>query len=55
MSSPLRANFIVWTELKPLVKLKEEPQIISRLEKKLAGVKPRSFAIKPAKPEKKRR
>jgi len=45
----------VRTELKPLVKLKEEPGIIARLEQKITRHNQPFTRIKPSKPRKKRR
>jgi hypothetical protein len=46
---------LVRTELKPLVKLKEEPEIIARLEQKITRHNQPFTRIKPSKPRKKRR
>jgi hypothetical protein len=45
---------LVWSELKPLVELKEEPDIVSHLEKKIAHHSKPFTSIKPSKPRKKR-
>ena len=41
--------------MKPLVELKEEPEILARLEKKIAHHNQPFTRIKPSKPRKKRR
>lgn len=46
---------LVRAELKPLAELKEEPEIIARLEQKIAHHNQPFTLIKPAKPRKKRR
>jgi len=46
---------LVRTELKPLVELKEEPEIIARLEQKISKHNQPFTRIKPSKPRKKRR
>jgi hypothetical protein len=46
---------LVRTELKPLAELKEEPEILARLEKKIAHHNQPFTLIKPTKPRKKRR
>jgi hypothetical protein len=46
---------LVWRELKPLVELKAEPEIIARLEKKIAHHNQPFTLIKPAKPRKRRK
>ncbi|MGA2556417.1 MAG: nucleotidyl transferase AbiEii/AbiGii toxin family protein [Verrucomicrobiota bacterium] len=46
---------LVLEELKPLVELKEEPEILARLEKKIAHHNQPFTLIKPSKPRKKRR
>jgi hypothetical protein len=46
---------LVRTELKPLAELKEEPEIIARLEQKITRHNQPFTRIKPTKPRKKRR
>ncbi len=46
---------LVRTELKPLAELKEEPEILNRLEQKIARHNKPFTLIKPTKPRKKRR